>query len=179
VQAGPKTVPSSEAWRLIRASRTPSERPHHIANRILRQAGVLFPPIPIHEIVSQLGLQVIYAPKVAGWAGAVDMTLYSPPIWLESAHLPQCERLTLAHELGHVILHPFGRVITCRAPHVVAGSDTEGTPEEREAEEFALSMLVPLWLLEPMADSPSRRSRLANTFDVHEYAIQAQLRKLI
>jgi Zn-dependent peptidase ImmA (M78 family) len=176
VQASPKFAPVAGAWRIFRDTRAPGDRPHHVANTILRQTGIQWPPIPIENITSQLGLPVFYGQKSAGWTGAADTTQDPPVIWIEAGHQVDCQRLTIGHELGHILLHPSQRTYTCNFYEQVF----IGNPLEDEAEEFAISLLVPLWLLEPMVSTPRRSdsASLASIFNVQQRAINAQLRKL-
>ncbi|MCX6373029.1 MAG: ImmA/IrrE family metallo-endopeptidase [Actinobacteria bacterium] len=83
-------------------------------------------------------------------------------------------RFTIAHEIGHFVLHEE----RCRPVHY--GSVAEaGRAEEREADAFAAELLMP----EPLVREAVREhgpdvNRLADRFEVGRKAMQARLREL-
>lgn len=148
------------AWRAIRELKKPDDRPHHVANIILRRSGVKHPPVSVNDIARRLGVEVLFKSN-PGWEGAMDSTIDPPVIWVNSDNHPVRQRFTVGHELGHILLHPLGQLFRDRT------FAEPGDRLEHEANEFAAAILMPLWLLEPIVTS-SRRSpkELVELFNV-------------
>jgi Zn-dependent peptidase ImmA (M78 family) len=152
--------------------RTADDRPHHVANIILRRMGVTRPPVSVESIAIKLGVK-IERKSNPGFIGAVDSTCDPPVIILDQDGALVRQRFTIAHELGHLFMHPLGLLLR---ESTFARS---GQRSEEEANEFAASLLMPLWLLEPIVTG-SRRSEkdIANLFVVSQGALALQLQKL-
>jgi Zn-dependent peptidase ImmA (M78 family) len=73
---------------------------------------------------------------------------------------PRVRRFTLAHELGHALLHPFANGIHRDRP--MDGTWISREPQELEADHFAACFLMPRRLL---------RSRFAECFGVSEFLL--------
>ncbi len=160
-------------WYRFRDQREPSDRPHHVANQILRGFGVVVPPVPLEAIATWLGVRVLAAHD-PGWEGAVDSTIDPPTVWINSANAATRQRFTLGHELGHVLLHPLGQRLRD------ATFAPRGDVLEHGANEFATAILIPLWLLEPIVIGSSlTTSGLAALFNVSPGAMGIQLAKLL
>jgi Zn-dependent peptidase ImmA (M78 family) len=164
---------STISWRTFRNSREHDDRPHHVANRILRSYGVKSPPVPIEAIAKWLQVRVEKRPN-PGWDGSVDTTQNPPVVSINAATAGTRQRFTLAHELGHALLHPSGKLFRDTT------FSSSGDRLEREANEFAAAILIPMWLLEPIViNKRLKTSELANMFDVSPGAMSIQLEKLL
>jgi len=147
--------------------------PAYVAEFVLRTLGVVTPPVDVHEIAARLGVQVRNVPS-PGWLGAVDPTAEPAMIWINDASARVRKRFTLAHELGHLLLHP----LTSR--HRDASFARPADKIEKDANEFAASMLAPLWMLEPMLSNPrTTKEQLARMFDISDGAMAMQLSKFL
>jgi uncharacterized protein DUF955 len=169
------------------------------ARRLLAIEKVKEPAVPVrliaekhaHVLEQQLpddisGMLVPLTPPVKGKAWA---------ILLNRANAPLRKRFTLAHELGHLVLHNF------RAPHADAASafkvryrdslSSDGSVlEEIEANRFAAELLMPENLLIPRLrdlgfdyaseerETHEKMSRLARSFGVSQQALQIRLANL-
>jgi Zn-dependent peptidase ImmA (M78 family) len=93
-------------------------------------------------------------------------------IWVRSGDAPHRQRFTIAHELGHLLLHEAGAEYR---------DDTfRGTPKEYEANAFAADLLMPLWMLDPAAAKWGRHpGYLAQIFGVSEQAMSIRLGRLV
>lgn len=159
-------------WRAIRELRARDDRPHHVANVVLRLMGVTKPPVDVESIATRLGVKVVrlHSP---GYVGSIDSTVEPATIRIDCDNAPVRIRFTLAHELGHLLLHPTGRMMRDSTFARV------GDIREEEANDFAAALLMPLWLLEPIITGSKRSAfELANLFDVSHGALSLQLRKL-
>lgn len=144
--------------------------PDRFADYILRRFGVVEPPVPVDSIASSLGVQVL---RVAnpGWSGAALSNETTATAWINSDEPLARQRFTLAHELGHLLLHPLG--VEFR------DASFAGSPRETEANKFAAALLMPLWMVErfarPRAGTPQA---LAGIFDVSQHAMSVRYAEL-
>ena len=98
----------------------------------------------------------------------------APRILFDATHAAVRQRFTIAHELGHLLLHPPGKKFRDTSYADVT------QPQEREANEFASHLLMPLWMLEPIVLSGTKTTAsLAHKFNVSVPAMQWQLSKLL
>lgn len=127
---------------------------------VVRACGFYRPPVDVYRIAEMLGIEVreVTSP---GWSGACQ---YDPAsgvatIWVRKEDHRLRKRFTVAHEIGHIVLHPPG----------VAYRDIEfeGSCEERQANEYALGLLTPGFMVAALIPFYGGDfSRLAKAFDV-------------
>jgi Zn-dependent peptidase ImmA (M78 family) len=116
---------------------------------LLREAGVDQPPVPIERIVKLQDLEVrkqeIPASDISGFLFRQGREAI---IGVNAHHSSSRQRFTIAHELGHILLHAPGP----NEFHVDRGFEvkfrnyrsSKGTDlEEREANLFAAELLMP------------------------------------
>lgn len=126
----------------------------HVA-KLLRTNKVTSPPVPIEKIAKNLGLDVRLAPDHEGLSGFLithpdsDTTI----IGVNKGHHPNRRRFTIAHEIGHHVLHDNETVhvdksgsfkIALRSAESSSGLDAS----EIEANTFAAELLMPEKLLD-------------------------------
>lgn len=137
---------------------------------ILEKFHVRRPIVEVEAIAHALGVPVVHVAN-PGWSGAVKSEGTKAVIWLDQAESEERKRFTIAHELGHLLLHPPGMEFR--------DSSFGGDQLEREANEFAADILMPLWMLEPIAVKlGSSTKQLAKTFGVSSAAMSVRLAKL-
>ena len=135
------------------------------------------PPIPVLEIAEQKGVHVIFADfgehssTVAGFCDFEESVLF-----VNSKDIVPRQNFTMAHELGHWILH---RDIYLEEPDTYPflprfQSVEDPDPLEKEANYFAANLLVPERLLRPVLRSSS--SALANAFAVSRTMMEYRLK---
>lgn len=147
------------------------------SKKILTTFGVDSPPVPLTDIVSAYGLNISYAdfsklPRGNEVAGFIDFD--KKKIYVNKDDSPSRRRFTIAHELGHYIMHKTylkndsKYTVLLRRPL----EDKNYAPEEKEANCFAAYLLVPDELLEKYKDvSNSINSTLfAVSQDVIKYS---------
>ena len=125
------------------------------------------PPIPVLEIAERNGVNVVfadfeeYSETVSGFCAFTKARLY-----VNADDRPERQNFTMAHELGHWILH---RVYFVENPELYPvlprfSEPDKADPLEKEANKFAACLLVPKRLLLPVRTSPI--SALASVFGV-------------
>lgn len=114
--------------------------------KLLKQAQVTKPPVPVERIAEHLGLDVRYAPFEGDLSGALVRTDGEAYIGVNSFHHSNRQRFTIAHEIAHFILHKGLRV------HIdkefwVNWRDEELSKavkwQEIEANKYAAELLMP------------------------------------
>jgi hypothetical protein len=160
------------------------------------------PPVPIHEIAdSHYGLFVrrVSPAEMREAPGCPELGegdslsgLLLPnlgEIWVnadEAAEWPGRERFTIAHELGHHVLHSTGQqTLFCRKASV----DPEDQPPEpapglplieRQANAFAAALLMPAEMIERYYRSTGRDfQKLCDVFESSGAAMSRRLRAVI
>jgi len=152
------------------------------------------PPSPVEEIAESLLLldvvdiedirTIVGAPQGAGRISGM-LTTADRTIWvdrLESERSLGRRRFTIAHEIGHWLLHAqrgergnFERF--CRAPDLDPGGDP--AKQEGEANDFAAELLMPEEIISTVsADCGFNLGLLASQFDVSVPALELRLTKL-
>lgn len=125
------------------------------------------PPIPVHRIAEESGVDVVFADfgkhaeTVAGFCDFKQAKLF-----VNREDRPDRQSFTIAHELGHWILHRD--LFLCNPdlyPILRRSADpNRSDPLEKEANKFAANLLVPEHLLEPIKSAPI--TMLAKAFGV-------------
>lgn len=157
------------------------------------------PPVPVERVaVALLGLFLDEADDVRALPGAPGdqgrlsgmLDAEEMVIWLdrgEARRSPGRRRFTIAHEIGHLVLHvPLRRELFCDRPADIR--ETEGPPgagppelgrREREANLFARELLMPETLVERQARATGfNLPALAKRFEVSVPAMRLRLRLL-
>jgi len=138
---------------------------------VLRLCSVMRPPVNVYEIARRLGVEV--QKRSFGVAGEVDPTVSPARITVNADDSITRQRFTVAHELGHLMLHdPERRMRDSTFAR-------RGDIIEEQANDFAASLLIPLWMLEPIVTSfPPTARELAALFNVSQNALILQLKKI-
>ncbi len=161
-------------------------RPESEAQRLRAQYtdGVL--PVPVEDIAGKLGATVVVETLDSNVSGLLFRQGNDRAIGVNAAHPMVRQRFTVAHELGHLQLHPSKELIL---DHVRVNLrddvSTLGTDrQEREANAFAAELLMPRTevgahvrhLLNRRGSTDSRFiAELALLFDVSEQAMEFRL----
>lgn len=117
------------------------------ATRLLREAGIDGVPVPVDEVASNLGIDVQFADLDEGCSGVLvrGKSGKRPVIGVNWADHPNRQRFTIAHEIGHYLLHK-GSPVFVDTGHSVSFRSTAGSGsrrEEVEANWFAAALLMP------------------------------------
>lgn len=123
-----------------------------VAEKVLSDNFIEEPPVDIREIAKNYGLEIVEValpPKANDVAGYIDPE--TKTVYVNLNDSPARRNFTIAHELGHWILHqdkleeqPEKYAVLYRIPLGIANKD----PVESEANTFAANLLVPKEMLE-------------------------------
>ena len=151
---------------------------HRQAARLLASAGVAHEPVDLRHVVSALNLELVaHADMPFSCEAALEPRGDGHAIVLDggiSGSGERRRRFTIAHEIGHFVLHPE------LARPERGGQVTEaGRVEEREADAFAAELLMPEHLVRQAArEHGADVDRLADRFDVSRSAMRTRLQRL-
>lgn len=156
------------------------------ARAIIVEFDLERPPTPLDKIVRAKGIVTQYAPLDGDLSGMAFMKDGHPVIGVNSLHHPNRQRFTVAHELGHIILH---REEIENSIHLDRGSLQRGALAsmgtdriEIDANRFAAELLMPKSLLESILEGRTvdleddvAIAEMAKKFRVSEAAIRFRL----
>lgn len=157
------------------------------AERLLATHSITAPPVDVEQLAEAVGADV----ALEHLESSVSGMLVRPPsglpvIVVNNRHAPVRQRFTIAHELGHLVLHRGRQVIVdhLTRARVNMRDETSSLATSREeitANQFAASLLMPTeWVHEAVdaaLDLPPSRlvNQLAATFEVSEQAMEFRL----
>jgi Zn-dependent peptidase ImmA (M78 family) len=123
------------------------------ATSVLRDANALRVPVPVELVAHRLGL--IVEPSALGddVSGLLVVRDGRGTIGVNQGHPPVRQRFTVAHEIGHYMLHRTSSNLFIDKAYTAVYRDTQSsTGEERaeiQANHFAAALLMPADLLLP------------------------------
>lgn len=154
---------------------------HDVAEEFGKIVGYT-PSVNLRSVVEKLGGNIVdqtIGDELVAEASYIEVTPNQNPLFtihMTAMPLAPSERYTIAHELGHLVLHSqFGRQA------IVAKNDfrTASEPAERQAHEFAMAFLVPKNEVEKLIDEIGAYPLgLAARFDVSVEVAVARLQSL-
>jgi Zn-dependent peptidase ImmA (M78 family) len=155
-------------WNELRGKRRAGAAPEEVADMVLRALSVSAPAIDVEGLATSMGISIMSAVGTT-WSGAVNSTDRAAAIWVRVSDAPVRRRFTIAHELGHILLHDLG---------VAFRDDTfTGDSRETQANQFAAQLLMPSWMLagaELQAPVPA----LARRYNVSDQAMKFRIANL-
>lgn len=166
---------------------------HALVERTLTTNGIKSAPVPVDEIAQTLGAEIHYEPADDDLSGFLfrDLRQKKAIIGVNSNHHPKRQRFTVAHEIGHFLLHEYEGFhfdgnnqwfqVKRRDNKSKSGTDTE----EKEANLFAAELLMPAQFLKAdllklsgvdlLADSNQSFTKLAERYGVSTQALSYRL----
>jgi IrrE N-terminal-like domain len=145
------------------------------ATRLLDAAGVTHAPVSLRDIVSALNLELVHRRhEPFSCEAALEPLGDGHAIVLNGSSGERRRRFTIAHEIGHFVLHPRRQ----RAERGGQGNAGMGA-QEREADQFAAELLMPEHLVRhAVVELGADVARLADRFDVSQAAMRVRLSRL-
>lgn len=129
------TTKPTPLWVALKSQRaTPTD--------VLVRLGMVTPPVNAQEVAEQIGCVVHHVPD-PGWSGALTVKDNHAVIWVNMGESPERKSFTIAHEIGHLLQHD--------TTHAFRDVTYDGTPQESEANRFAADLLMPMWMVGPIA----------------------------
>lgn len=167
------------------------------ATDLLNRAGITKTPTPLHRIATLLKANIHQQTFEDMVSGVLMIRGDERHIMVNKAHHPNRQRFTIAHELGHLVLHHNSGdrlfIDTHLRTYQRSGSPSSGTyeepgstttpAEEREANQFASALLMPRASILAMTEGREfwdelHVAALAAEFSVSEQAMTIRLRQL-
>jgi Zn-dependent peptidase ImmA (M78 family) len=149
------------------------------ALNLLDRNAITAPPVRVDDILDDENIRLVaraLPEDMRNVSGYVDVS--GSTIYVNAADAPNRQTFTIAHELGHLLMHrdevandPRYAVLM-RKP--IGPNETD--PIEKEANCFAASLLVPAEFLNPYRDLDAER--LSRIFVVSTEVIRHRLAKL-
>lgn len=149
------------------------------AQHLLDRFGLGRPPVPVEEIAKRLGVDIKYQSLEANVSGVLVRRGDKVVIGVNANHHGNRQRFTIAHELGHYLLHPDTPTVFVDGAFVhFRGEDITGPSDSRELEAnaFAGTLLLP-----ESALRVDLRGQLIDAFDetavramAHRYRVSQQ-----
>lgn len=158
-------------WRQLRGTRIS-------ARYLLDLFGVEYPPVPVFGIAKGLGVEVYFREYIdsAGFLG-ISNNGEVARIFVRRSDPETRQRFTVAHELGHLVLHREQNI------HRDTSYEIYETYAERrretEANRFAAELLMPGWMVDhAIGRMGLNDSQLGELFNVSRDAIYYRLKDL-
>jgi Zn-dependent peptidase ImmA (M78 family) len=153
-----------------------------MARKVLKNSGQSSPPIDVRAVAaaSSLHIRELSLPN-RRWSGQLYRS--EQAIAVNAAHHEHRKRFTIAHELGHFFLnHDPDEQDQYGGMHgaYVTGEpndDSDLPDNEREANEFASELLIPLSMIKADWKDTHHATQLAAHYNVSEAAMWVSLLK--
>jgi Zn-dependent peptidase ImmA (M78 family) len=157
---------------------------------ILSQFKITKLPVPVEKIALKLDLAVTPADLGPGISGALFVNNGKASIGVNEKESKVRRRFTIAHELGHYLLHKNSQTLFVEKKVFFRDEESSSGEErkEREANAFAAALLMPYSILKSEIDVAKQSiilesdedlvSYLSKKFDVSEIAMTYRLMNL-
>ena len=170
------------------------------AEELLKDLGLFSAPVKVDAVAGALNLSVYPEELEDDVSGVLVVNNGSGSVLLNQRQSPNRRRFTLAHEIGHFVLHwldgqkedrlfldrrypTFSKVDD--SVYLRSSSKSTSPDEERQANEFASAMLMPRQLVLDYVKSSNLAftdeedvARCARAFQVSEQAMLIRLKRL-
>ncbi len=157
------------------------------AEQLLEKYTITHPPVDVERLAELGGAEVNFEPLESSVSGMLVRPPRGLPVIVVNDRHPRVrQRFTIAHELGHLLLHRGRQVIVdhLTRARVNLRDETSSLATSREeitANQFAASLLMPADWVHDSVDThlalpPTKLvSQLAEVFDVSEQAMEFRL----
>ena len=140
------------------------------AKDILRYFSIRRPPIDVVSIARGIGVSV--NPTNTLWKGALLWEHETPSIWVRASDTPYDQRMTVSHEIGHLLLHDSQKMFRDSYGQAI-------TLEEIEADKFSSELIMPANMIRAYASTlGGTSSTLAQHFEVPTETMRRRLCEL-
>lgn len=145
-----------------------------IVRELLQEHKVETPPVPVDDIARKLGAEIRYLPfkGEGGISGMLFRQEKEAVIGVNSLHHPNRQRFTIAHEIGHMLLHRGSDIYIDKTLFTFNLRDDVSSEasnrDEIEANCFAAELLMPKQML--LSDLRGQETDLENEEDLLDVA---------
>lgn len=140
------------------------------ADEVLRLFDISVPHVDVESIVKRLGIGLDYV-AAQEWAGTCSVEGNTARILIRRNDSDVRRRFTIAHELGHIVVH--------RETESFRDISFSGDAREIQANNFAAALLMPKWMVLPYARVHGMNvEKLAEIFRVSRPAMEIRLAAL-
>lgn len=157
------------------------------ADKLLVRAGVRVPPVNVEHLATEvLGIDL----REESFDGDMDGVLIREPgqtpiVGINESLSDNRKRFTIAHELGHLMLHSSAYHVDTKIHMRNSVSSTAESALEIEANQFAANLLMPDWMLteslqaQETQDVEDMADTLAPVYGVSLQSMTLRLAKLL
>jgi Zn-dependent peptidase ImmA (M78 family) len=124
---------------------TPLSEIRKKAVKVLRENRIQKPPVHLETIAKQLGITIKFEPFEEDISGVLYRDQQGTIVGVNSFHHPNRQRFTIAHEIGHFVLHEMDIHVDKGYRMVLRDSVSSQAvdPLEIDANRFAAELLMP------------------------------------
>lgn len=158
------------------------------AQSILRQFGAGTVPVDVNEIAQKLDISIFFEPLEESISGMLVIRQGRAAIGVNESHHPHRQRFTIAHELGHFLLHQEATKVFVDSTLTFYRDERSSDgiyQQEIEANTFAAELLLPEQAVRAAFSQSNidifddvAIARLAARFDVSAQALMIRLVRL-
>jgi Zn-dependent peptidase ImmA (M78 family)/DNA-binding XRE family transcriptional regulator len=151
--------------------------PERAAEKLLKIAGITGPPVNVRALAGQLGVAVFPRPFPDALSALFARHGERALIGVNEGHPDVRQRFSIAHELGHFVLHHDSQHVIELEPQSAGDPPGYDWLRERTANSFAAALLMPAaWI---RADTKAySATRLATRYKVSPAAMAYRLANL-
>lgn len=150
-----------------------------LVNKLIEETKIKDLPVDLEKIAKRLNLQIEYQPLQGEISGCLIRDEKGATIGINSLEHPNRQRFTLAHEIGHFLLHEGEKTFIDRKFFKVSLRDGRlgKTLEETEANNFAAQLLMPEEFLLKDLEELEGTEDIENGNAINELATKYQVSK--
>ncbi|EIE01370.1 MULTISPECIES: ImmA/IrrE family metallo-endopeptidase [Leptospira] len=120
------------------------KNPERIAELFLEENNITKYPVNIKKLIKKAGLQLVEMELPGDVSGILEVNGKEYTVFVHEKHHEHRQRFTMAHELGHFLIHQPKATHIDRKSFFRSPSSSEALNyEEIEANRFAASLLMP------------------------------------
>lgn len=122
-----------------------SEISQHAAD-LLATSGITAPPVPVEQIAASHGIQIVRSSAEWNESGFLLRDNDRIIVGINARNSPKRQRFTIAHELGHWLLHDGKPLIVDQSVMINKRDDVSSQAtdwQEIQANQFAAELLMP------------------------------------
>lgn len=157
----------------MKNSETVHHNAEHLAEQLLQKYEIKQPHVDVDKLAEQLGIQVQSKALDSEVSGTLYRHDHKALIVVNSSESPVRKRFTVAHEIGHYMMHKDQDIHIDSNQTYFRRTDSPADLRESEANQFAAALLMPKSMLE--AERELNVEKLAKKYKVSAQAMTYRL----